>query len=146
MPYTSVMPTVSWSFRHVEPALATPPELAGVLTELVQREPLFHRQELGMTRAHFEDLSDEDYWEVGEHGERHCREYVLDTIADRFREHGGDPWRMTEYHCRELAPKLYLLTYTLDQGHRKSRRTTIWRDTAAGWKVLFHQCTPVRPD
>lgn len=138
------MPSVSWEIRHVEPVLVTAPRLAGILTELVQREPLFHRPELGMTRAHFEDLSAADYWEVGEHGERYSREYVLDTLAERFHEHGKTPWRMTEFHCRELAPELYLLTYTLLQGERKSRRTTIWRHTVAGWQVLFHQCTPVR--
>lgn len=137
------MPSVSWEIARVEPVLVTPPRLAGILTELVQREPLFHRPELGMTRAHFEAMSAVDYWEVGEHGERYSREYVLDVLEERFRDYGKDAWRMTEFHCRELAPELYLLTYTLIQGQRKSRRTTIWRHTIEGWKVLFHQSTPV---
>lgn len=137
------MPSVTWEIGHVEPVLVTPPRLAGILTELVQREPLFHRPELGMTRAHFEAMSAVDYWEVGERGERYSREYVLDVLEERFRDHGKQVWRMTEFHCRELAPELYLLTYTLIRSERKFRRTTIWRHTFEGWKVLFHQSTPV---
>jgi len=35
---------------EMEPALVTDPALAGVLDELIKREPIFHRPELGATR------------------------------------------------------------------------------------------------
>jgi hypothetical protein len=38
-----------------------------------------------------------------------------------------------------------LLTYTLLQDHeRQTRRMTIWRSTADGWKIVYHQGTIVQ--
>jgi hypothetical protein len=50
-----------------------------------------------------------------------------------------------DFRCRELAPDVYLLTYTLLQDHtRRTRRSTIWQRTDAGWKILYHQGTIVQ--
>jgi hypothetical protein len=38
---------------------------------------------------------------------------------------------------------VYLLTYTLFQGVRTTRRSTIWERTSDGWQALFHQGTLV---
>ncbi|MFP5370007.1 MAG: hypothetical protein ACLGI3_04575 [Actinomycetes bacterium] len=38
------------------------PLLSAVLTELSEREPLFHRRELGTGRAAFEAMTAEDFW------------------------------------------------------------------------------------
>jgi hypothetical protein len=35
------------------------------------------------------------------------------------------------------------LTYTLHQGARITRRSTIWRRTGEGWKIVYHQGTMV---
>jgi hypothetical protein len=40
-----------------EPDLTTAPELESVLRELSNREPIFHRQEFGVTRADIERMS-----------------------------------------------------------------------------------------
>ncbi len=37
----------------------------------------------------------------------------------------------------------YLLTYTLTQEERITRRATLWRRTSNGWKILDHQGTIV---
>jgi hypothetical protein len=37
----------------------------------------------------------------------------------------------------------YLVTHTLAQGERITRRATLWRKTAAGWKILYYQGTMV---
>jgi hypothetical protein len=52
-------------FPEMEPTLSTEPELSEVLAELSRREPIFHRPELGTTRADFEKMTVEDFWEVG---------------------------------------------------------------------------------
>jgi hypothetical protein len=44
-----------------EPSLATVPELRDVLAELSAREPIFHRPELGTSRADFERMTVEDF-------------------------------------------------------------------------------------
>lgn len=51
--------------------------------------------------------------------------------------------RRKTFHCLEIAPDNYLLTYTLFQGERVTRRSTIWRRSTTGWKILYHQGTIV---
>jgi hypothetical protein len=40
------------------------PELAGIMAELAAREPIFHRPEWGVTRADFEAMTADDFWEA----------------------------------------------------------------------------------
>ncbi len=49
----------------MELASTTDSKLLGVLAELRRREPIFHRPEFGATRAEFESMVDDDFWEVG---------------------------------------------------------------------------------
>jgi hypothetical protein len=128
----------------VEPKLLTRPADLAVLEELRRREPIFHRPELGGSRAELEAMTTEDFWEIGASGRRYSREYILETVAARLEEPVEDPWQTADFHCRELAPGVYLLTYTLLQGERRTRRATIWQRSAAGWKIVFHQGTVVQ--
>ena len=70
----------------------------------------------------------------------------LDVLDARLAAAAPDPWETSDFHCRELAADLYLLTYTLRQGRRLTRRATIWRRTSDGWKIAFHQGTEVAPE
>lgn len=136
-----------------EPDLTTAPELAGVLRELMEREPIFHRPEHGTTRADFERMTDENFWETGASGRRYSRAAVLDELERRYGGAGRrqdaiqDGWEASEFSCRRLAREVFLLTYTLVQkpagGERRTRRATIWERTAEGWKILYHQGTVV---
>ena len=127
----------------MEPNLVTDPRILGVLKELTQREPIFHRPEFGTTRADFESMTEPEFWEVGASGRRYSREYVLDELEKRNAEQAEDAWQTRDFHCLEIAADNYLLTYTLIQGTRVTRRSTIWRRTARGWKILYHQGTIV---
>jgi hypothetical protein len=137
-------PFESW-IHGMEPALTTAPELEGVLAELARREPIFHRPEFGTTRADFERMTAEDYWETGASGRRYSRQAVLDGLEERFSIPHEDVWEAMDFHCRGLGEDTYLLTYTLLQDHaRLTRRATIWRNTADGWKIVYHQGTIVQ--
>lgn len=127
----------------VEPNLVTDPRLAGVLDELRRREPIFHRPEFGTTRADHLAMTAEDFREVGASGRRYSREHVLDVLDERQCDPQPDPWETSDFHCRQLADMVYLLTYTLRQGERVTRRATIWRRDPDGWKIVFHQGTVV---
>ncbi len=127
-----------------EPDLTTDPALTGILEELAALEPIFHRPERGTTCADFERMTCDNFWEVGASGRRYSRAFVLDELEKRFAAPREDVWETSGLNCRELAPDVYLLTYTLLQnGARKTRRATIWRRTAEGWKIVFHQGTVV---
>jgi hypothetical protein len=128
---------------HTEPSLTTDPALAGVLEELENREPIFHRPELGTTRADFENMMANDFWEIGASGHRYSKRYVLDELQKRYAGECLDNWQTQDFHCRKLADNVYLLTYTLLQGERTTCRSTIWQGTRSGWKIVFHQGTIV---
>ncbi|MBX9396164.1 DUF4440 domain-containing protein [Streptomyces sp. TRM72054] len=128
----------------MEPDLVTDERLRGVLDELVRREPLFHRPEFGTTRADFEAMTAPDFWETGASGRRYSRAHVLDVLEERYKEPPVEEWETYDFHCRELAADLYLLTYTLVLNGRRTRRATIWQHGTGGWKILYHQGTPVQ--
>jgi hypothetical protein len=120
-------------------------ELRAVLEELRQREPLFHQPQFGTTRADFESMTDEAFWEVGASGRRYSREFVLDTLEKRQPDPDEASWSTCDFQICEIAADNYLITYTLMQGSRITRRASLWRRSRVGWKVLYHQGTMVEP-
>ena len=126
-------------------ANASSPRLLAVLEELRQREPVFHHPEFGTARRDYENMTDPEFWEVGASGRCYSREFVLDTLENRALDPDESKWLTRDFQCREIAADNYLVTYTLAQGPRITRRATLWRRTAAGWKILYHQGTIVEP-
>jgi hypothetical protein len=121
-------------------------ELQNVLAELLQREPIFHRPEFGTTRTDYERMTVADFWETGASGKRYSRDVVLDTLERRHSQPHDDTWETSDFRCQEIAPHNYLLTYTLAQGARLTRRATLWRRVADEWKIVYHQGTIVAGD
>jgi hypothetical protein len=131
--------------EDTEPAFTTAPELQPILAELSSREPIFHRPEFGTSRAEFDRLMADDYWETGASGRRYPRQPILDEMEKRYSVPHADVWETSGFHCRRLSEDTFLLTYTLLQDHQRlTRRATIWRKTADGWKILYHQGTIVQ--
>ncbi len=130
-----------------EPELVTDPTLMEVLDELRAREPLFHRRELGTTRSHFEAMTTEDFWEVGASGCAYSREYVLDILEERYQRTDADVWETSDFYCRRIGLDVYLLTYTLRQGERVTRRSTLWEphDRAVEGAVSPRHCRSSHP-
>jgi hypothetical protein len=124
-------------------ATVTAAGLLQVLEELKAREPIFHHPEFGTTRRDYENMTHPEFWEVGASGRRYSREFVLKTLQNRARDPDEDKWLTSDFQCREIAVNNYLITYTLSQGARITRRATLWRKTVEGWKALYHQGTIV---
>ena len=124
-----------------EPSPVTPSDLQPILEELCRREPLFHRPELG---TDFAAMISGDFWEIGASGNRYSRDHVLSVLSTRPPDPTESVWRTEGHQCRRLSSDTYLLTYTLHQGQRITRRTTVWRQTTSGWQALFHQGTIVQ--
>ena len=127
----------------MEPDLITEHSQLDVLKELMRREPIFHHPEFGTTRLDFEKMTEAMFWEVGASGRRYSREYILDVLEERFRNPVEDIWETKDFHCLEIARDNYLITYTLIQGARITRRATIWRRSEFDWKIVYHQGTVV---
>jgi hypothetical protein len=121
----------------------TSADRASVLAELVAREPIFHRPELGTTRNDFDAMMEPDFWETGASGRRYTREQCLELLVERARTPHDDPWETSDFACREIGPDDFLLTYTLRQGARVTRRATLWRRRDGAWRIAYHQGTVV---
>jgi hypothetical protein len=119
-------------------------DLTDVLRHLAAREPIFHRPEV-TSREEAERLTADDFWEIGASGKIYDRAFVIEELERRART-GTPPGKFetSDFACRQLGRNTYLLTYTLIQNEtRKTRRSTIWRLTSEGWKIVFHQGTIV---
>lgn len=130
--------------RTMRPTLLPGSKIEPVLDELIKREPIFHRPELGTTRHDLEKMTDPSFWQVGASGRRYSREYVINTLLERYATPHEDIWEASGFECAELAPDTYLVTYALVQDRtRLTRRATIWRRAGDEWKILYHQGTIV---
>jgi hypothetical protein len=116
-----------------------------VFEELRNREPIFHHPELGTSKADYERMTDDYFWEVGASGRIYDRGHVIDILAKRYSEPFEDVFRLEGCKCRQLAQDIWLFTYTLHQGDRISRRATIWQQSSDDWKIVYHQGTLVDP-
>ena len=127
------------------PQLRLAPELEPVLDELRRLEPLFHAAAQDATPEAFEALVAPEFWEVGASGRRYSRDYVLAVLRERGRVPGEEQWRTEGFHVAPIAPDNYLLTYTLHQPDRVTRRATLWRRVQNRWQAIYHQGTVVAP-
>ena len=122
---------------------ANPSELLDVLAELKSHETILHQPEAGAGRGPSEQRMAKDFLEVGASGRCYDRAQVLDVLEERAG--AASPraaWRMLELRCRRLAEDVYLLTYVLIQeGDRRTRRSSIWERVEGEWKIVYHQGT-----
>jgi hypothetical protein len=122
----------------------TDPDLVSVLEQLRLLEPIFHTPEFGSTRADFEKATAPEYWETSASGRRYSREFILRTLEQNPPVDAvAAGWQCYDHALRRLGPDTYLLTYTLRQVERVTRRVTIWQTTSGGWLILYHQGTIV---
>ncbi|MGA9587197.1 MAG: DUF4440 domain-containing protein [Terracidiphilus sp.] len=120
------------------------PELSPILEELKQHEPIFHTPKFGTSLDDFERATAPDFWEVGASGRCYSREFILKMRSgNELADADSAGWKATGFGLRQLGPDCYLLTYTLDQAGRLTRRATIWEKAAEGWRILYHQGTVV---
>jgi hypothetical protein len=121
----------------MEFAQSTSPELIEILDELRQLEPLFH------TGHDAERIAAPTFWEVGASGRRYSRQYVLDVLSERAAGTTHHEWRADDFCVAPAGADHYLLTYTLHQPERVTRRLTVWRRSGEQWQAIYHQGTIV---
>ena len=125
-------------FTHVDPGLEQ------VLEELRSREPIFHTERFGLSLEDFERSTAPDFWEVGASGRRYSREFILGMRSrEALVDADAAGWKASGFGLRRLGPDCFLLTYTLDQQGRITRRSTVWERTGESWRILYHQGTVV---
>jgi hypothetical protein len=116
-------------------------ELTEILGELRSREPIFHRREFGTSRRDLEAMTEAGFWEIGASGAVYDREEVIRILLERYQTPESERLRCRDFSIRQLSGDLYQLNYLFEELARITRRTTLWRKTVEGWKIVFNQGT-----
>ena len=83
---------------------------------------------------------DPEFTEIGQSGRLWTRDEILDDLITTDQSDYAEA-ELTEPLVRELAPHCYLLTYVVQIGDRRSRRSSIWRFRDGQWQMIFNQGT-----
>lgn len=116
-----------------------------LLAELTALETELHHPGVPCSRERLERLLHADFHEVGRSGTRYTRQTVIDFLADR-----PSPPRVLAYDHRieRLSDGVALLHFASHgiaadgTRHSAALRMSVWRHTALGWQLSYHQGTP----
>ncbi len=128
----------------MEPTLTVSEALKGILEELKELEPIFHAAHFDASPEKFAQLVAPEFWEVGASGNRYSRDFALKVLTERQEPPDAAAWRTDDWHVMEAGQHNYLLTYTLFQPGRVTRRLSVWRRLGSSWQVIYHQGTVVQ--
>jgi hypothetical protein len=117
--------------------------LERILETLKEREPIFHRRQFGTARADLETMICEEFWEIGASGKVYSREFVISNLLERYKKPEPHSWPCQDFSIQQLAECVFLVSYTLIEPNRTTRRVTLWRRENESWKIAFHQGTIV---
>jgi len=89
-----------------------------------------------------DELLDPDFREIGASGRLWTREETISALTGELAR-GEDGIRVTEIAGEVVGPGLVQLIYVSDRNGQRARRGSLWRRSAGGWRMLFHQGTPL---
>ncbi|MGW7045526.1 nuclear transport factor 2 family protein [Streptomyces avermitilis] len=88
------------------------------------------------------ELLDPEFTEFGASGRRWDVKSIL-AVTSGGTVSSESPVQVSEMSGVVLAPGVVHLTYFTDNQGRRARRSSLWRLTGTGWRMYFHQATPV---
>lgn len=118
------------------------PQDIGLLTRLEQS---LWVEATRFNESFMQDILAAEFFEFGQSGKAHTRDAVLGA----GRRVIGAVLPLRELQIRPLDGNTAQITYIVETeqaGVRSAaRRSSIWSRTHQGWKLLFHQGTPIAP-
>lgn len=124
------------------PQLSTPATLQTHLATLTQIERHYHGAHAEASAERFDRLVAPEFWEIGASGRHYSRAFARSVLSGRTSPPDPSHWQDGGHLLSQVAADLFLLTYTLTQPGRTTRRMSLWRLGPDGWQVVFHQGTP----
>ena len=101
------------------------------------------RAETRFDRDHMNEVLAPDFLEFGRSGRVYRREDTLDVPA----QSGDATLPLAKFAVRSIAADVALVTYvsevTYGQVKEVANRSSLWSRHAGGWRIRFHQGTPV---
>lgn len=108
---------------------------------VVEAERALLQRAVRADHARLEALLHPGFREIGASGRLFDRATIM---AELEAEEGGAPEAvMTEIATELVADDLVLLTYLLQEAGRTTRRSSLWRLSPSGTRIVFHQGTVV---
>ncbi|MCA9860243.1 MAG: nuclear transport factor 2 family protein [Thermomicrobiales bacterium] len=83
-----------------------------------------------------------EFTEIGQSGTFWTRDAVLHDLTTTDQTIYAEAV-LTEPRVTRLGHDLFLLTYVVEIGDRRSRRSSIWRQTGGQLRMVFNQGTPL---
>jgi hypothetical protein len=123
-------------------------DVDGGVAEVIERELRLMSPAVRSSRTLAEQLLDPEFTEVGASGRRWDRRSMLSAMPDmQGATDDGPQYVPTAMTGTVLAPGIVHLTFETVLDGRRARRSSIWRkrDEETGWRMYYHQATPV-PD
>jgi hypothetical protein len=111
----------------------------GLVTQL---EESLWRSETRFDLAHQEKVFASDFFEFGRSGRRYVREQMVRTEMQPIRAR----LPLQDFKIHSLDANHVLVTYVSEVQYaelERANRCSVWSRTEDGWKLRFHQGTPV---
>jgi hypothetical protein len=131
------------SFNSIQPEPMPALDLSAILDVLQQLEPIFHAAYPDANETDFERLVAPDFWEIGASGKIYTRDFALSILKNRASTPDPSTWLTSDYQITQAGQDVFLLTYTLQQPNRITRRLTVWQQSSNSWQAIYHQGTVV---
>jgi hypothetical protein len=122
----------------------TPDERDSDLQLAIDGELRLLQAQTRQTPAEVAALLDPEFFEFGASGRRWSRPAIIEMLASESSE-AGEVAIALDVAATRIGPGIVLVTYISESDERRCYRSSIWRRTATGWRVLFHQGTPIPP-
>ena len=101
---------------------------------------------LPMTRrnpSRITELLADDFSEIGSSGKKYLKHDVIESMVPGSMHN----YSLADFCFTELSTDCVLVTYLAVLGETRSRRWSVWGLGSSGWKMRYHQSTPIhRPD
>ena len=117
------------------------PESSAIVGAIGAEQRLL-QHEVRTDRSAVEVLLDPEFTEIGQSGRVWARDEMLNAISS-FESSTSVNVKMTDPRVCILAPGLVHLTYISHSATQNVRRSSIWRASESGWRIVFHQGTPM---
>lgn len=124
--------------------MAAPEDL---LQEILDLETLLHRPEVRRSRIHVERLLAPEFVEFGRSGRVYDRQSVVEALVAEAANPGDTLPMVMDAACHLLAEGCVLLIYRSSRisagSSIETLRSSVWKHIDGGWRMVFHQGTPV---
>ena len=109
---------------------------------VIERELALLTPDVRGSADQLEELLDPDFGEIGRSGRLWTRgEMITALVKDTDPEQHSINY--SDMSGRTVGPGFVLLTYVTEVEARRTRRSSLWRQSTKGWRVLHHQGTPI---